>query len=327
MKRISLILVWTVLACPVTISGQEVDSLWQQYIRLESQLRQTTRQESIHLERQSTLLEKQHRLKEKQSWLNGWIVEMQLSGLSKSLVKVADSLEVLRERRVSLTYRRNYVLNEFKHAYRHLLNKENGVVDTTDVQSSRAIVLARSLINLDTPGDILPDYAGIIEELYESEKTKELVLRDLHSVLEQKITLIDSLIRERKMDLTLLNRLTEFHKDLQVQMESNIDYGSGAGIQSEQLTDGETRYSGFTGDEFAHPGYSNWTEPGYEESLTKAGQSGSGEPAADASNLRADTEYQPNSGGAAITRDIHQLEQKRLSYQNLLRKIQEELSH
>ncbi len=129
------------------------------------------------------------------------------------------------------------------------------------------------------------------------------------------------------MDLALLNRLTEFHKDLQVQMESNIDYGSGAGMQSQPLADGDNRFSDAPGNDFAHPGYSNWTEPGYDESATRAGQSGSGEPAADASTLRANTEYHIGSGSAAITRDIQQLKQKRISYRTLLREIQEELSH
>ncbi|HKJ68072.1 MAG TPA: hypothetical protein VKA68_08965, partial [bacterium] len=295
MKKI-LLLPWVLLACPLAIFGQEVDSLWQEYIRLESQLQNTIRQESTCLDRQRALLEKQHRLKAKQSWLNGWIVEMRLSGVSKSLVAVADSLEVYRERKTSLTYRRNYVLNEFKHAYRELLSQRRGVVDTTDVQSGRAVVLARSLITMETPGDMLPDYAGILEVLYDSEQTKELVLGDLRSVLEHKLVLIDSLLRERQMDLALLNRLAEFHKDLQVQMESNIDYGSGAGMQSQPLADGDNSFSDAPGNDFAHPGYSNWTEPGFDESATRAGQSGSGEPAADASTLRTNTEDQIGTG-------------------------------
>ncbi|HKJ69085.1 MAG TPA: hypothetical protein VKA68_14090, partial [bacterium] len=60
---------------------------------------------------------------------------------------------------------------------------------------------------------------------------------------------------------------------------------------------------------------------------TRAGQSSSGEPAADASTLRANTEDQIGTGSVAITRDIQQLKQKRISYRTLLREIQEELSH
>jgi len=299
---------------PLGGSGQEYNHLWEAYLREDTRYQQTRQQIAALENEQAALMAKQDRLRRQQSWLNGWIVEMRLSGISQSLVAIVDSLEALRYRSGRIANRRAAAFHAFKTAYRNQLLQTDAAADTTSMATDRAILLARSLLAGDNHAALLPDYAAIMNELYEDASLRRLVFADLQTVLRAKITLIDSLVQERKMDLALLQRLAEFHQDLRLQEESNTDVEHPA-------SQGTAPRS--TADMYAESATSNYSfrEPAPEKLAQSGGIAGSPEdpsPAEGTAGL---------SGTGRIIRDIRQLQDIRASYLQLLRTIREELAH
>jgi len=312
---------------PGITTSQDLDDLWEKYISSETQLQLAEQQESEYLERRTALIQKQQQLRERQSWLNGWIIEMRLAGASKTIVAIADSLEVTQKRLSSLRYRRDSAFNEFKHGYRLMLSQASQSQDTSAVADVQAIMLARVLVNMDIPMNIFPDYTAIFNELYEDEDLKNLVFRDLHRVIERKLALLDTLIRERQMDLALLNRLSEFHQDLATQMETNTEVYDQIEFtetpQRERLS--ELRYYNDVEDQyydrFALVGMSNSWDPQEYELYTSENI------LTESTQYPDEEQISSGSGAGAISEDINQLKQKQTSYRELLEKIRKELTN
>lgn len=304
---------------PVLLVAQDYDHLWEEYLRLDRQLQEARHQEEAYTNRRTLLLEKQNRLRQHQTWLNGWIVQLQLSGISQSLVRNADSLESFRKRIAVISDKHTAVFHDFKIAYQARLAEPGAKADTSSLGNDRAVLLARSLINNESSAALLPDYTTIMNELYEDPHMRRLVYADLSSVLEQKIALIDSLVQDRNMDLALLRRLRSFHRDLWLQEESNADFEGGSEAGPSQTSSPNQDDAEW----YAKSGISNYTttEPDVEGMAQSEEVSGSLE------NRQPETGGTGSGGEDSILRDIERLQLKRVSYLHLLHTIEEELSH
>ncbi|GAI90359.1 unnamed protein product, partial [marine sediment metagenome] len=144
-----------------------------------------------------------------------------------------------------------------------------------------------------------------------------LVLEDLHSVLQAKLALIDSLLTEKETEQALLNRLNEFHRDLSYQMQSNLDIGSSQGTTEAgapiEITSDDILVGTFGGEKSERAWGAEETQPNLATPMTQSPV------ASGATNIQLNLD--PVDGA------INRLKHKRHQYQDLLRQIETELPH
>lgn len=225
-----------VLLLQAALQAQDLEAYWANYLSSDAQYESITAREQQWLTQQRELNEEIHSLQEGQSWYNGWIVEIMLARKSTRQVALADSLRLARERIAGLETQRDEAFRELRQVYQQLLLDSESEGQLSQVQKEQALLIGSRLIDQSNNSIDLPDYSSILNNPYDNESVKRLVLQDLQLVLQLKLSLIDSLLVVKESELALLNRLNEFHRDLGYQRQSDLDPGSGSSGEYENLT-------------------------------------------------------------------------------------------
>ncbi|MFQ6674511.1 MAG: hypothetical protein ACE5GH_06985, partial [Fidelibacterota bacterium] len=180
-------------------------------------------------------------------------------------------------------------------------------------QSDREIViaLARRLVSSPLRSPEFPDYTSFLTREFGDENVRRLVLGDLRSILRGKVVLIDSLLTRRKSEMELFTQLRAFHRDLSLQLESDRDLvPAGNGVMSKsQERSYEDVASTFT------------PTPDGLESLEPPPRSAIFE-----NQIRPGEEVEFRLGSVTIEEDMLRLQSRRRQYQDLLRRIDKELT-
>lgn len=299
--------------------GQDLDTLWNDFLEIETNQNIAKSNYESYLITQSDLLQKQKQLQDNQTWLNGWINEIRLANVNQELVQVADSIERIEDRIEMLRTRKQDYLQKFKVAYQKELDKNY----TNQLNTERIQILVNSVLSETLPESDLPDYDKLMHSLEQDEAIKKIVYTDLVGVLQRKMALIDSILAEKKRDLVLLRRLGQFHEDVILQIEANADVS----LSEADLTDAAPA------DELGYASteeYVTYSENGgsrlqnSEPTLTSAQENETLEEELLPGNPSAS--IQPETGGMnPIISDIQTLNLKREQYQIILQTLQQEL--
>ncbi len=203
------------------LPAQDVERAWTEVIAIDNQIASAKGAERKVMEEQQSIQAEIQSLEEDKTWYNGWIFEMRLAKRNALLVGMADSLQRVRKIIADLTVERETAFFGFKQVYRETILKDEAAFSSSEKE--QAIVLGRWLINQPGQAIDLPDYGAILQGPYEDPKIKRLVMADLQLVLQAKLALIDVLIHEQESEAILVNRLNEFHTDLGLEMNANLE--------------------------------------------------------------------------------------------------------
>lgn len=292
---------------------QDLQTAWEDYTSIEARLEEMlARRTSLDL-KEENLQQEITDLRDSRSWLNGWLVEMQLSRKTMEQTQLADSLQALQKKVEDFSRERQLTLAALKETYRQQVTEAGG--EFTLAEKRNALVLGQRLMTEGHSTADLPDYSPILTGSYEDDTVRSLVLEDLRSVLGAKLTVIDSLLAERRSERELAHRLDAFHRDLGVQLESDRDpasAGSGSFLSSASPDEAATdsRYTGLT--------------------VVGDAKSRSAQSSPDVSILQSEITRQEDVTDRIdidpIDASIRRLQSKQHQYQQLLRKIEAELS-
>ncbi|MBD3275659.1 MAG: hypothetical protein GF372_10125 [Candidatus Marinimicrobia bacterium] len=302
------------------MNGQDLDTLWNDFLELETNQNIAESRYESYLITQSDLLKKQQELQDNQTWLNGWINEIRLANVNKDLVAVADSIEMIEDRIETLQARKQDYLQRFKVAYQRELDQNYA----NQLNSERIEILVNSVLSETLPESDLPDYDRLMHSLEQDEAIKKIVYNDLVVVLHRKMALIDSILVEKKRDLVLLRRLGQFHEDVILQIEANADVSLTETELTEPATSDELDYA-------STEGYVTYSEDGGSRLQNSETALASPE-----ENESTEEELLPGNPSATIQAgtgninpiisDIQTLNVKREQYQVILQTLQKELA-
>jgi hypothetical protein len=203
--------------------AQELNVAWDEYLDADARLKTAMSSEQTWREQQSQLQAEIRDLQKDRAWYNGWIIEYLLSRKSGQQLDLADSLLQVRGRIDNLQQRKGLAFQVLKQVYEEMLLSDDVQASLSVSQKEQAVTLGQWLLTRSESHPDLPDYSAILTEQYENEAIKDMVFHDLREVLRTKLASIDALLAEKKQEITLLNRLNEFHHDLSIQIESDRD--------------------------------------------------------------------------------------------------------
>jgi len=312
--------VLALLLFQTTAWAQDLEMPWKNYLSVDSQLEAVVAAEQEWLEQQHKLNEEIRKLQESQSWYNGWIVEIVLARKSARQVELADSLRLIRDKIADLQVQRDDAFLALREVYQRILFESESEDRLSLSQKEQAITIGRRLMSQNDATFNLPDYSAILNNPYEDEAVKRLVLKDLQAVLQVKLVLIDSLLTEKETELVLLSRLNEFHRDLSYQMQSNLDLepGDARGSPESGRLGGEEYYEDASWATILDDKEGRASElKGSDRSLAT--------PLSQSPVVSGETDIQLNVD--PIDEVIGRLKSKRQQYQDLLRQIEIELPH
>jgi hypothetical protein len=221
-KYLIAVVLIPLVVCPV-LTAQELNVAWDDYLRADASLKAAVGSEQTWQEQQSLLQAEIRDLQKSQAWYNGWIIEYLLSRKSAQQLDLADSLLQVRGRLGNLQQRKELAFQVLKQVYEDMLLSDDVQVSLSASQKEQAVTLGQWLLTRSESHLDLPDYSAILTEQYENKAIKDMVFHDLQVVLRTKLASIDVLLAEKKQEVTLLNRLNEFHHDLSIQIESDRD--------------------------------------------------------------------------------------------------------
>lgn len=320
--------VFTLLLIQSTLWAQDLETPWRDFLSVDARLMAANELERGWLEQQHKLSEEIRGLQQSQSWYNGWIIELLLARKSALQVGLADSLQQIRKKIAALEVQQNKAFLALREVYQRILFESESEDRLSLSQKEQAITIGRRLMSQNDATFNLPDYSSILNNPYDNEAVKRLVLNDLQSVLQAKLVLIDSLLTEKETELVLLSRLNEFHRDLSYQMQSNLDLEpEDAQGSPESGTFGGEEYSTFGGEEYNND--ASWItmlddEEGRASEL-KGSDRSMATPLDQTRGVSGETDIQLNVD--PIDEVIGRLKTKRQQYQDLLRQIETELPH
>lgn len=294
---------------------------WRNYLSVDTQLEAAVAAEQGWLEQQHELYEEIRKLQGSQSWYNDWIVKIILARKSARQVELADSLQQIRNKIAALKAQRDDAFQVLREVYQRILFKSESENRLSLSQKEQAITIGRRLMSQNDATFNLPDYSSILNSPYEDAAVKRLVLKDLQSVLQVKLVLIDSLLTEKETELALLSRLNEFHRDLSYQMQSNLDLEPGSSREATSPTSAT-----FGGEEYYDD--ASWRVLDDKEGIVselKGSDRSMATPLDQTRGVSGETDIQLNVD--PIDEVINRLKNKRQQYQDLLRQIDSELPH
>lgn len=303
-KIITGILGFLILSTPGV--SQNIQAVWEEYLNAETRYQTLKAQVHNLAQQQEQLHRKQQRLQDKQTWYNGWIIKMQLSGVSEDLVSVADSLQAVREQLQKTEQMKSDRFREFKQLYLAKAEKGSGSEDLEGEWADQADLIIRTVANSNNPYGALPDYSEIVNKLYEDKQTRQLVLSDLREVIIRKISYIDTLVASRRSDLALMKSMADFRKDVNLQTQSDADLSRS----------GATRVN-FTAESGSPETDYTYLGRGPDEQ----------NPSPVSTDLTVQSSQNIVVNETSIQADIQQLQHRRTQYQELLRTIEKELHH
>ena len=311
--------VFTLLLIQSTLWAQDLETPWRDFLSVDARLVAANELERGWLEQQHKLSEEIRDLQQSQSWYNGWIVEIVLARKSARQVGLADSLQQIRKEIAALEVQQNEAFLALRKVYRQILFESESENRLSLSQKEQAITIGRRLMSQNDATFNLPDYSSILNSPYDNEAVKRLVLKDLQSVLQAKLVLIDSLLTEKETELALLSRLNEFHRDLSYQMQSNLDLEPG----SPQGATGTNELAVDAGD---RADYGEFLGAEDAKSFEAVGSGLNGTtPLEQIRGMSGETDIQLNVD--PIDEMINRLKNKRQQYQDRLRQIETELRH
>lgn len=289
------------------LSAQDLVTAWENYISIDAELARVMEKESLLKEQQNRLQEEIRDLQKNQSWYNGWINKMRRVRKSTYFLEISNSLVTTQGELTLFSRKRDEAFLSLKKAYKHLLLETDKGDQLSFSDKETAFSLGQWILNEGKQSYDFPDYASILVSNFEDDEIKRLVLDDLQSVLETKLYFIDSLLTENYSETELINRLNEFHRDLNLQMESDRDLSTGGTEEFAAINDYiEKEYIG-NGDRFFFAGSKGATN---EELGT-----------VDVRSIQAQITRENQ-----VESDINILELKRQQYQQLLSQIKDELA-
>ncbi len=307
-----------VVLIQVALQAQDLETCWANYLSLNTRLESIIGREQQWSMQQRELNDEILQLQESQSWYNGWIVEIMLARKSTRQLALADSLRLVRERITGLEAQRDEAFRELRQVYQQLLLASESEEQLSLAQKEQVLLIGNLMINHSSATLELPDYSSLLNSPYENESVKRLVLQDLQSVLQMKLLLIDSLLATKETELALLNRLNEFHRDLNYQLQSDLDPGFGSSGETLILaspTDNgidDRTLETFGGED----GFDYRIRDENDPSLTAPADQSRWTP--EVTDIQLDA--------APVDEVIEQLIDKHQQYQNLLKQIEIELS-
>ncbi|MEE8335846.1 MAG: hypothetical protein V3S48_05370 [Candidatus Neomarinimicrobiota bacterium] len=219
--------------------AQNLETVWTDVINLDTRLKSARLLETEWKEMQETIGVEIQSLQKNQTWFNGWFNELALARRNTAQVRIADSLQKIQESIAELIIRREDTFRTFKKSYENLVLTGKNHKTLSELEKEQAITLGRWWVRQKGQSLKLPDYASILNSPYEDPQIRRLVTRDLRLVLQDKLVLIDSLIHEHETTAALLERLNEFHADLGLEMDANLELAAG-GSQVSGNSDGLT---------------------------------------------------------------------------------------
>ncbi len=298
------------------IYSQNLVNSWEKYSSIDSKISKANFQKNQLEQQQYLQQEGIRKLQESSFWYNGWYIKMLLSRKSTDQLILADSIQAIHLRIEKLTHERKNVFNNLINTYKHILLDSLAGNNLSMIEKLNAVMLGRWLMDRPKENINLPDYAYIMDSQYDDIGIKNIVMKDMKILLEQKIFLIDSLLDERRLENELAERLSEFHHDLELQMESEMD-----------ISTSDNRI-GFAVEAFASDGeYTTQISADYFESdLIKNNENrfvslGFGP------LLKTDKTYQMGFEKNLNNGELVNLKSKRQQYQELLKKIDKELNY
>ncbi len=201
---------------------RDFTAAWEQYNQVEYELNQLNDNIELFNSQQKVIQAEIDNLMSSRNWYNGWYNELLIAGKSRTLADMSDSLQAFSAQLEQVSARRDQALIRIREIYSKIVSSG----DLSDQEKERAINLGSQILAR-RPDDIeLPDYEKFLAVDFESNQIRQLVLTDLAVVVRAKLTLVDSLLGERRKEIELLNRLNEFHDDLSLLQESERDLGS-----------------------------------------------------------------------------------------------------
>ncbi|MFC1583551.1 hypothetical protein ACFL4U_02590 [Candidatus Neomarinimicrobiota bacterium] len=221
-KYLIAVVMMPLIACPI-LMAQELNVAWDGYLSTDASLKSAVGSEQTWLEQQDRLQAEIRDLQKNQAWYNGWIIEYLLSRKSAQQLGLADSLLQVRGRIRNLQQQKELAFQVLKQVYEDMLLSDDVQASLSASQKEQAVTLGQWLLTRSESHLDLPDYTAILTEQYENEAIKDMVFHDLQVVLRTKLESIDALVTEKQQEITLLNRLNEFHRDLSIQIESDRD--------------------------------------------------------------------------------------------------------
>ena len=311
--------VFTLLLIQSILWAQDLETPWRDFLSVDARLVAANELERGWLEQQHKLSEEIRSLQQSQSWYNGWIIELLLARKSALQVGLADSLQQIRKKIAALEVQQNEAFLALRKVYQQILLESEPENRLSRSQKEQVLAIGRQLLNQSNISLELPDYTSILNSPYEDEAVKRLVLKDLQSVLQAKLVLIDSLLTEKETELVLLSHLNEFHRDLSYQMQSNLDLEPGDAQGSPEPA------TFFGGEEYYEDASMRAMFDDNEgvASELKGSDRSMATPLDQTRGVSGETDIQLNVD--PIDEAINRLKNKRQQYQDLLRQIETEL--
>ncbi len=315
-ESVRLSLVFLLLLIPSLAWMQDLEAQWRNYLAVEARVEAAIAAESRWIEQHEKLGVEVRELQAGQAWYNGWIIELLIARKSSLQVELADSLRQVQDTVAGLKAQRTEAFSALKQVYQQILLDAEPQNRLTVSEKEQAITIGRRLMQRSDDVFDLPDYSSIIDSPYEHEALKRIVLEDLQSVVQAKLVLIDSLLAEKETEVALLNRLNEFHRDLDYQLKSNLDLAA-AGSQGAA--------SASEPDHYAEAEDLTFAATGGEAVIADKSQRNQLSPLDQNPILPGETEVQ--LGIDPFDDVINRLKYKRRQYQVLLQRLQAELLH
>ena len=214
---------------------QSLEDEWGKYLSINSKLQVAiSKNQKLNINKESLFIKKQE-IKQNQAWYNGWISEIKLTNINKSLVEISDSLIVIQNRIETLQDTKNTSMQIIKDKY----NTYMLIADAPSMEENRLEFVINLSKLLDVSGFNslpLPDYNSLIKNIWSDKKMKQLIYDDLLLILHSKLSYIDSILVEKEKDLTLLKNIQDFHSDVDLQLSSDNDIIS-TNLGEEYLSD------------------------------------------------------------------------------------------
>ncbi|MEE9162352.1 MAG: hypothetical protein V3U35_05210 [Candidatus Neomarinimicrobiota bacterium] len=287
--------------------AQDLEIQWNNYLSADAQVAAASALERGWVAQRARISAEVKRLKARQSWYNGWIIELRIARNSARHVALADSLWQLQARLATLETNRNEAFESLRDHYQRLLLDSDSSARITPSQKALAISVGRQFLGRSSHLSELPDYSFILNRPYDNRALKRIVFGDLQWVIQSKVSLIDSLLEQMHSEAVLAARLDEFQRDLGVQRKSELELSDESSDEA-QLASEE--------------GYPSYAADSRSAEFSQSSSSAPGPISAD-----------PFTGGPSVygrsfdsrKADIELLVAKRQQYERFLHQIESEL--
>ena len=211
------------LALINSVSAQDLEQAWQQYLRTSDRLSNMQDRHHTYLDEQEQLNMEVVEIKRSSSWYNAWLNKLLLSGYAQRQLELADSIRTLESDLLNLSMTQKENQGQLKRAYESILHAVEDVTTLTDQQQSTTLRVGRWINALPNSKVSLPDYQHLVDDKYASTEIRQIILTDVRALITTKLIQLDSLLLDRSREAELEGRLAAFHEDLGLRMDVEQD--------------------------------------------------------------------------------------------------------